>query len=428
MRSGNQVRRHLWAVLTVAAIVALSATSAFAQSTWIEPITVTETGGGSQTINIGVHPGATNGVDAAIDEDCVVGADEVDLPPLPPAAIFDARSSFGGVALIDDYRAGTLPQAEHRYTIDVQRAVAGAVLTFTWDQTSLASKVVSASIFDGTDTADMLTTGTFSIAQALLSSAAITLTSVDTYVPPDQLIITAQPFATGTAPMGLGTITVKAQTAGGAGVTTTPQITASVGTGLGTLYGSVTQIADGTGLATFSDLIYDNGGAGAADPETATITFTFNPGLACNAITVTSANISVATPPVGIPVLTVTPGAAVEGSNENQTPTFTWGVATNAVSYQINLGTAASAPGCDDILSNQAVTGTTYTSGRLADGVGYCGKVRSVDGVGTTSPYSATATFDVIPTFGEWGMMFLIASMVLCGGYYLQRRRVGSNA
>ena len=40
--------------------------------------------------------------------------------------------------------------------------------------------------------------------------------------------------------------------------------------------------------------------------------------------------------------------------------------------------------------------------------------IAGVDGV-TLSAYSAPSTFDTIPTFGEWGLALLIASLVAAG-------------
>jgi hypothetical protein len=277
---------------------------------------------------------------------------------------------------------------------------------------------------------DMTAANTITITNAAITTVNIILTSVDNYVPPvsyTQLRITAQPVATGDAPLALGTITVVAETAGGTPANTNVAITVTEN-GAGALSGTTTQTATSatSGVATFGDLNYTNIGTGAPDPETIALTFSAVD-YQGNAINVTSNNISVSTPPIGTPVLTG-PGAAVEGTNENQTPTFTWTAALNAASYEFSLGTSASAPACNDLLSNVAVTGLTYTSARLADGTGYCARVRALDNIGTAGAYSNTATFDVIPTFGEWGLIFLIASMVLVGGFYLQRRRAGSNA
>ena len=125
-------------------------------------------------------------------------------------------------------------------------------------------------------------------------------------------------------------------------------------------------------------------------------------------------------PPVLIPV-----APPVAGVQENQTPVLTWNAAANAASYQLSLGVG---PDCNSVAADVAVAGLSYQAPRLPDG-SYCWQVRSVgvDGV-TLSAYSAPSTFDTIPTFGEWGLALLIASLVAAGWWSLYRRRVSAQA
>lgn len=444
MRNGNGVRRHLVAMLAIAAAVVLSAAPGFANSSWLETINVAEAGGTNMDLWFGVHPSATGGIDNGLGGTTLVdslsvfgtgsntGAAEIAQPPLPPAGNFDARFEVtGGAGLLVDLRAGTEPQAQHTYALKFQRA-AGGNITLTWTPATLGPKVTSAVLQDAFGgvlgvNQDMTAANTITITNAAITSLNIILTSVANYVPPvqyTQLVITAQPTATGNAPLSLGNITVRAQTAGGTPANTNVAITVSEN-GVGSLTGTTTQTATNAtgGVATFANLSYSNIGAGAPDPETIALTFSAVD-YQGNPITVVSNNISVSQPPIGTPVLTG-PGAAVAGVNENQTPNFTWTTAVNAASYQFSLGTTA--PNCNDILNNVAVAGLSYTSARLADG-NYCARVRAVDALGTAGAYSNTVNFATIPTFGEWGMIFLIASMVVCGGYFLHRRRVGASA
>lgn len=434
MRNGNGVRRHLSTMLAIAAVVGFSAASAFASSTWLETINVAETGGTNANLQFGVHPNGTNAVDnglggtTLIDVDGNGAADEVAQPPLPPAGNFDARFS---TQLVIDYRAGTEPQAAHTYALQFQRAVAGNI-TLTWNPATLGPKVVTAQLQDAFGgilgvNQDMKAAGTITITNAAITSVNIILTSVANYVPPVQytrIVITNQPTAAGNAPLGLGNITVRAETAGGTPANTNVTITATEN-GVGGLTGTTAQTATNAsgGVATFANLVYNNIGLGAADPEIVRLTFSAVDHLGAP-ITVVSNNISVTQPPIGTPVLTG-PGAAVVGVNENQTPTFTWTAAVNAASYQFSLGSTGS--GCTSLQNNVAVAGTSYTSARLAD-ASYCAKVRALDAAGTAGGYSNTVNFNAIPTFGEWGLVFLIGSMVLVGGLFLQRRRAGSNA
>jgi len=67
------------------------------------PITVTDNNGSSTTINFGIDPTATDGIDAALGE--------VSLPPNPPAGTFEARflnagGSNLGFGSYKDYRLG----------------------------------------------------------------------------------------------------------------------------------------------------------------------------------------------------------------------------------------------------------------------------------------------------------------------------------
>jgi len=126
-----------------------------------------------------------------------------------------------------------------------------------------------------------------------------------------------------------------------------------------------------------------------------------------------------------LPPVLIAVAAPVAGVQENQTPALTWLAAANAASYQLSLGVG---PDCNSLADDVAVAGLSYQAPRLPDG-NYCWQVRSVgvDGV-TVSAYSAPSTFDTIPTFGEWGLAFLIASIVGVGGWGLYRRRAAAQA
>jgi len=120
-------------------------------------------------------------------------------------------------------------------------------------------------------------------------------------------------------------------------------------------------------------------------------------------------------------------GAAIPDTKENQLPELSWEAAAGAASYELTWGAV---PDCG--ISPEAVytpvVGLSYqTQSKLPDG-SYCWTARSVDVDGNRSAWASPDYFDTIPTFGEWGLLFLIASVVGVGGVFLYRRRVGSQA
>lgn len=86
-------------LFSIFALVLLYVTLAFGQAVDIT-VTVTDNASGSQTLNFGLDPTATDGIDVALGES--------DLPPPPPANAFDARwwlPPFGGaLSSLKDYR------------------------------------------------------------------------------------------------------------------------------------------------------------------------------------------------------------------------------------------------------------------------------------------------------------------------------------
>ena len=103
----------------------------------------------------------------------------------------------------------------------------------------------------------------------------------------------------------------------------------------------------------------------------------------------------------------------------NQTPLLTWTAAPHAATYVIDFGLE---PGCENVANNVPVSGTSYRSPMLEDG-DYCWRVASVDAHSIQSAFSADSNFTSVPTFGQWGMLFLIASMGGVGFWYMRRRR-----
>jgi hypothetical protein len=95
-----------------------------------------------------------------------------------------------------------------------------------------------------------------------------------------------------------------------------------------------------------------------------------------------------------------------------------WSSVPIAVSYNLDMGLA---PGCESVFNNVSVAGTSRVSPNLADG-NYCWRVQSVDVGGLVSAFSADSTFTTIPAFGSWAMVFLVATMVGGGAWFMRRR------
>jgi len=116
-------------------------------------LTVSSSAGLSQYLVIGVREGATPAIDQLLQE--------FELPPLPPAEIFDARlmstpgQSNLGSGSLRDYRAMPASDAKftETYTIGYQAGQGATGVAFTWN-TPLPSRVVKCMI-EGVDIATM---------------------------------------------------------------------------------------------------------------------------------------------------------------------------------------------------------------------------------------------------------------------------------
>ena len=214
---------------------------------------------------------------------------------------------------------------------------------------------------------------------------------------------------------------VTAQDAGGLTdihFTEVVDLTATVVTGGGALSGGV-NVAAVAGVATFVTVRYD------VTTDGDTFFLTADDQVAGGDLPSVNSNTiaGLILPP---PVLTAIP-AEVVFYQENQTPLLTWSTVLVAASYELEWG-AGTAPACADIVldasttpSPLAVAGTQYQMPRVADG-SYCWRVRSVGAGGNASPWSPYSTFNTIPTLGEWGLIFLIVTMIGYAGWYLRRR------
>jgi hypothetical protein len=119
-------------LLTVLAVLLMLGWSAGARAQAMDiAITINDgTSSGTKILNFGIDPAATDGIDAALGES--------ELPPTPPAGVFDARfigTDIGknlGQGLARDYRQGTVTaKVTHVHELAYQLG-AGTVITIIW--------------------------------------------------------------------------------------------------------------------------------------------------------------------------------------------------------------------------------------------------------------------------------------------------------
>ncbi len=108
---------------------------------WKADLTVTDAGTGSGTLQFGQAVGATSGIDSEQGEN--------ELPPLPPAGVFDARFLMdGNVSSLVDIRSAADEQAE--WTVRFQASSSGYPITLSWDSSQLtAGKYTLTDMFGG---------------------------------------------------------------------------------------------------------------------------------------------------------------------------------------------------------------------------------------------------------------------------------------
>ncbi|MFO7653847.1 MAG: hypothetical protein R6X25_08515, partial [Candidatus Krumholzibacteriia bacterium] len=125
------MRTLRWTI--VSRLAALTMTACALQSAawaeeWIMPLTVFNHGGASQILELGIHPGGTDGVDPHLGE--------VGLPPWPPSSVFEARFLIDGIeGLHLDIRSDTPTERTHR--IQWQPGDGGYPIVVCWDATAL---------------------------------------------------------------------------------------------------------------------------------------------------------------------------------------------------------------------------------------------------------------------------------------------------
>lgn len=110
-------------------LLVICPTCLFAES-WTLPLVVENGGGETDNVSFGIHPDGTDFLDTALGE--------INLPPLPPSAIFESRfliSGYEGFKI--DIRDTT--RSEKIYILKIQTGAGGYPIIVRWDSASLPS-------------------------------------------------------------------------------------------------------------------------------------------------------------------------------------------------------------------------------------------------------------------------------------------------
>lgn len=168
----------------LAALVSLVWTGPAPATTWTLPLTITNGGAVVQSLELGIHPQGTYGVDSQLGE--------VGLPPWPPAAVFDARFMITGCeGLRLDLRDDTMTERVH--LIQWQPGEGGYPVTVRWNKAALPPATFT--ISDGyTGTLilpfDMATVDSLRIPGAQSYIKRLRITVLPGSVPPEPPVIT----------------------------------------------------------------------------------------------------------------------------------------------------------------------------------------------------------------------------------------------
>ena len=115
------------------------------------------------------------------------------------------------------------------------------------------------------------------------------------------------------------------------------------------------------------------------------------------------------------PVLVGLSGATLT----DKTPTLDWSDATGATSYTLQYADNA---GFTDAIEVTDIGASRYTIPVYLGDATYYWRVKSVDADGLESAYSASDSFVIIPTFGEWTVLLLGLGMVAYWVWYRRPR------
>ena len=155
-------------------------TSTMAAAAFSFSLTVSDGAGGSQVLQLGVDPAATDAIDAALGES--------ERPPSPPSGVFDARLigddiavSGLGQGVVHDYREGDAALSGTRVHEIKYQVGSGTAITIQWDLPSWATGVLQDFFGGAIVNESMSGSGSYVVTNpGVLTKLKVTIT----YVPP----------------------------------------------------------------------------------------------------------------------------------------------------------------------------------------------------------------------------------------------------
>ena len=318
------------------------------------PITVSD-GVTSQILNFGLDPSATEGIDAALGE--------YELPPLPPAGVFDARFLLPANYLkgsLSDYRLGSdATKGDRTYRIQYQVGT-GSTITISWNFPTGVTGVLK-DMFGG-----------------VIVNKAISGTGnyiVPSNLSPLNMIITYNLIAKPAVP----TLTTPINNA--TGISINPNLVWVASTGADTYN---LQIATD---ASFTTIIKDTSQTGTSYNVTTALTnntkyywrvSAANAGGTSNYTSEWNFTTIIAKP--AVPTLS---SPANNSTGISTTPALTWNPVTGADTYNLQIATDASFTA---IIKDTSQTGTTYNvTTALTNGTKYYWRVNATNAGGTSA-------------------------------------------
>ncbi len=144
------------------------------------PLTITDLAGGTQSLFFGLHPSATDGIDAALGE--------AEQPPAPPSSIFDARLAGDDISLpqlgqgtLKDYRPGAADFSGVKIYEVKYQVGAGTSIKLSWDLPGSVTGVLQDVVTGTMVNQPMTGSGSFTVTNpSALNKLKMTMTYVAT--------------------------------------------------------------------------------------------------------------------------------------------------------------------------------------------------------------------------------------------------------